>query len=129
MEESKSDTSWSIETIGSEEESKADQEESRNLYHKKLADVRKVEDIDEIMHFASQDKIEEIVSKGLVQEAARILKLEKDPLKGLRRVLRYLRLEQIPTYNLQSDTCEVVQAIDYCMPNSPPYDTKHIVSA
>ncbi|KAL1596423.1 hypothetical protein SLS60_009069 [Paraconiothyrium brasiliense] len=113
MEESKSDTSWSIETIGSEEESKADQEELRNLYHKKLADVRRVEDIDEIMHFASQDKIEEIVSKGLVQEAARILKLEKDPLKGLRRVLRYLRLEQIPTYNLQSDTCEVVQAIDY----------------
>ncbi|KAJ4352046.1 uncharacterized protein N0V89_007392 [Didymosphaeria variabile] len=127
MEESKSDTSWSIETIRSEEEATVDEEELRNLYQKKLADVRTVEDIDEIIHFASQDRIEEIVSKRLDQEAARILKMEKDPLKGLERVLRYLRLEQIPTYNLQSDTCEVVQAINYCMLNPRPHYTKPLV--
>jgi hypothetical protein len=111
--ESNNDTSWSNEMQGSEEDYPK-QTEVRHVYQRAMADMRTVEDFDNIIHITSQVRIEEIVSKGLVQEAARILKMEKDPLKGLRRVLRYMRLEQLPAYNLRHHTCEVVQAINYC---------------
>jgi hypothetical protein len=115
MEESQSDSGWSNETIGSEEEEHADRQELHYVYYKAMAEVKTVEDVYKIIHLESQDRMEEIVSKGLHKEAAKILKVEKDPLKGLRRILRYMRLEQLPVYNLRNDTCEVVQAINYCM--------------
>jgi hypothetical protein len=115
MGESKSYNGWSNETIGSEEQEHATRQELQYVYHKAMAGVKTVEDTYKFIHLESQDRMEEIVSKGLHEEAAKILNVEKDPLEGLRRILRYMRLEQLPVYNLRNDTCEVVQAIDYCM--------------
>ncbi|KAF2440171.1 hypothetical protein P171DRAFT_396381 [Karstenula rhodostoma CBS 690.94] len=103
----------SSETVGSEEEDRDAQKELRYIYQKAMADAHTVEDVEKVFHIESQDRIAEIVSKGLYHEAAKVLKMEKDPLKGLRRVLLFMKLEQLPVYNLRNDTSEVVQAINY----------------
>ncbi|KAL5439861.1 hypothetical protein PMIN07_004876 [Paraphaeosphaeria minitans] len=113
MGDSSSDSGWSIETVKSEVEDQDAQKELHYIYQKAMADVQTIEDVDKILHIESQDRIEEIVSKGLGHEAARILKMEKDPLKGLRRVLLFMKLEQLPVYRFRNDTSEVVQAINY----------------
>ncbi|KAJ4299653.1 hypothetical protein N0V90_004899 [Kalmusia sp. IMI 367209] len=108
-----SSTHSSIHSSGSETEGEESSETLRHIYQKAWAKVRCLEDVDQILELDNRDRIKEIVSKGLRDEAAKMLKLEKDPLKGLRRVLRYMHMENLPTYHLQSETCEVVQAIQY----------------
>lgn len=120
MGDSTSDSGWSTETVGSEKGDRAAQLELQYIYQKAMAGVQNAEDFDKILHIENQDRIEEIVSKGQHQEAAKILKMEKDPLKGLRRVLLYMKLEQLPVYHLRNDTSEVVQAINYCTLNPTP---------
>lgn len=63
---------------------------------------------------ASRDRIQLVVSEGLRAEAQKILRQETDPLAGLERMLRHMELEDLPRYNLQSEACEVVQAVQYC---------------
>ncbi|KAF1978820.1 hypothetical protein BU23DRAFT_524363 [Bimuria novae-zelandiae CBS 107.79] len=113
MRESSSDTSGSRRTTRSDETDWFEQQELLLMYQKAFADLQSLDQVDQIMMLENRDKIEEVLRKGSKDEASKMLKMEKDPLKGLRRVLRYIRLEKLPTYNLQSDTSEVVQAIQY----------------
>lgn len=89
-------------------------EELQNLYMNAIADAQSVDDVDRLVQFASQTEIEEIVKSGLEKEAKKFLRIEKDPMEGLKRILRFMRQENLPAYNLLSDTCEVVQTIQYC---------------
>lgn len=115
--ESHSDTSGSLIVNRSEDEDIAEAMQIRFAYQRAFSDKHSIEEVNEILQLGNRDKIEEVLEKGLVLEAAKMLKIEKDPLKGLRRILRYIRLENLPTYNLQSEASEVVQAIQYCRLN------------
>ena len=60
-------------------------------------------------------RIEAVVEKGSYGEAAEILRSNRDPLRRLKRLLWVLQLQDVPTYDfLESDTSEVVQAVQYC---------------
>ncbi|RAR10710.1 lysosomal acid lipase cholesteryl ester hydrolase precursor [Stemphylium lycopersici] len=59
-------------------------------------------------------KIEEVVEKGLDEEAAKMLKSKRDPLRRLKRMLWLLKSQDVPVYGyLANETCEVVQAVQY----------------
>ena len=60
-------------------------------------------------------KIEAVVENGSHEEAAEILRSNRDPLRRLKRLLWVLQMQDVPTYDLLgSDTGEVVQAVQYC---------------
>ncbi|KAF1938743.1 hypothetical protein EJ02DRAFT_409887 [Clathrospora elynae] len=54
-----------------------------------------------------------VVSKGLHTEAAEILRSKRDPLKRLERLLGFMYQHDLPPYDLSSETCAVVQAVQY----------------
>lgn len=114
--DSMSDSDSSIESVKNGEEREAEMEIYFN-YQKALADVQSVEDVEKFLSMESQDRIEEILREGLYEEAVKLLKIEKDPLGGLRRVLRFMKVEQLPVYHFRNDTSEVVEAINYCTYN------------
>ena len=92
-----------------------EQEELRHMYQKAYADTRRPSDLDKILLLENKDRIVQVLESGSVEEAAKMLRLEKNPLGGLRRILRYMLREDLPTYHLRDESCEVVQAIQYCM--------------
>jgi hypothetical protein len=60
-------------------------------------------------------KIEEVVEKGSDEEAAKIIKSKRNPLRRLKRMLWLLKSQDVPAYGyLANETCEVVQAVQYC---------------
>jgi len=60
-------------------------------------------------------KIEEVVEKGSDEEAAKIVKSKRNPLRRLKRMLWLLKSQDVPAYGyLANETCEVVQAVQYC---------------
>jgi hypothetical protein len=71
---------------------------------------------DDVFSLADRITIELVVSENRQEDAKKILKKAETPakaLKSLEQVLRYMEQEDIPSYNLRSDTCEVVQAVHY----------------
>lgn len=60
-------------------------------------------------------KVEEVVEKNSYEEAAEILRSNRDPLGRLKRLLWALQRQDVPRYDfLESETYEVVQAVQYC---------------
>jgi hypothetical protein len=60
-------------------------------------------------------KIEDVVERGLDDEAAKILRSRRDPLRRLTRLMGVLQKYDVPSYNyLANETSEVVQAVHYC---------------
>jgi hypothetical protein len=72
-------------------------------------------EFDRLMGHGGRSKIEEVVSKGLHEEAARMLRSKRDPLKRLERLIGFLHTNDLPTYDyVQDQTSAVVQAVQYC---------------
>lgn len=66
-----------------------------------------------------RDRIEHVINEAIHEENTEIFgNFERDPIKGLERMLHYMDLEDLPRYNLQSESCEVVQAVQYCKPTT-----------
>ena len=79
-----------------------------------LMQAAEVKASNRIVSYGGRAEIEEVVSKKLHKEAAKIIKSE-EPLKKLEEVLWNLRRQEIPCYDYLSDeTSEVVQAVNYC---------------
>jgi hypothetical protein len=71
----------------------------------------------EMLHKAfniDRARVEKVVSQRLTNEAKAMLQVSKNPLESLERILRVMTLEDLPSYELTSETCEVVQAVQYC---------------
>jgi hypothetical protein len=82
------------------------------LHLKHVATSREVARIFEIYGRA---KIEEVVASGSITSAQKILRLDRDPLDRLKRLMRVLHYYNLPCYDLLStETCAVVQAVQYC---------------
>ena len=68
-----------------------------------------------IMQIGSQRKLKEVVQRGQYWEAAVLIQSERRPLERLQRLLWIMEWNQLPSYeHLSNDTCEVVQAVNYC---------------
>lgn len=83
-------------------------------YTRVLREIRSKQDIWDVFYIADRGKIEDIIARGSQDEARRMLRGEKDPLQKLEGMLKWMDLEDIPRYNLSNETCEVVQAVQYC---------------
>lgn len=60
-------------------------------------------------------KIEDVVEKGLHDEAAKILRSKRDPLRRLKRLVVVLHKYEVPNYAyLTNETSDVIQAVQYC---------------
>lgn len=67
------------------------------------------------MMLGSQKKLKELVERGQDQEAAVLLRSNRNPLDRLKRLLWIMEMNHIPSYdNLTNETSEVVQAVSYC---------------
>ena len=72
-----------------------------------------------IMWIGSQRKLKEVVERGQYWEAAILLQSSRDPLAKLQRLLWIMEMNRLPSYDyLSNETCEVVQAVNYCMSRS-----------
>lgn len=68
-----------------------------------------------IFQIGGRAKIEEIVESGSHEEAAKLLRSNRNPLQRLKRLLWVLQVQDIPIYRyLMDETSEVVQAVQYC---------------
>lgn len=81
---------------------------------KAYTEITSMDEIDRIYKLGDKEKIAQILSRGDAVAAAEMIKLEKDPLKALRRILNYIQRENLPTYNLGSEVSDAVQAVQYC---------------
>ncbi|KAL6710639.1 hypothetical protein ACN47E_008687 [Coniothyrium glycines] len=92
----------------------AKQGASKALRELAMKQARSVEHVDNIFQVGSKAKIEEVVSKRHHDEAARMLKSEREPLERLERLLWVMRMLDLPSYDyLSNETSEVVQAVHY----------------
>ncbi|KAL1794212.1 hypothetical protein ACET3X_007633 [Alternaria dauci] len=67
-----------------------------------------------IFQICGRAKIEEIVASDAYDEAAKLLRSNRNPLQRLKRLLQVLRLQNVPIYgDLVDETSEVVQAVQY----------------
>ncbi|KAI4659232.1 uncharacterized protein J4E78_005658 [Alternaria triticimaculans] len=67
-----------------------------------------------VFEIGGRAKIEEIVEKGLHEEAESLLRSGRDPLQRLKRLLAFLSMQDVPLYDdLMDETSEVVQAVQY----------------
>jgi hypothetical protein len=74
-------------------------------------------------------RIEEVVAKGSNTEAQQILRSKRDPLNRLKRLLMVLHHYDLPAYDfLSTETCAVVQAVQYCKPLAQVYHTQALFS-
>ena len=77
--------------------------------------VSNLEKLDRVFCIGGRARVEEIVTKGLHEEAATMLQSERQPLKRLERLLQVMRMQDLPDYDfLSNETCDVVQAVNYC---------------
>ena len=68
-----------------------------------------------VFEIGGRIKIEQIVQKGLHEEATRVLRSGRDPLQRLQRLLAFLSMQDVPLYDdLMDETSEVIQAVQYC---------------
>lgn len=81
-------------------------------FYAKASELYKADNL--AVELSDRARLRMVVSRGLKNEAKTILNIEGDPLAVLRRMMRMMELEDLPTYNLRSETCEVVQAVQYC---------------
>ncbi|KAI4622302.1 hypothetical protein J4E83_005044 [Alternaria metachromatica] len=69
-----------------------------------------------VFEIGGRARIEEIVEKGLHEEAESLLRSGRDPLQRLKRLLAFLSMQDVPLYDdLMDETSEVVQAVQYSM--------------
>ncbi|KAI4633915.1 uncharacterized protein J4E87_001082 [Alternaria ethzedia] len=67
-----------------------------------------------VFEIGGRAKIEEIVEKGLHEEAESLLRSGRDPLQRLKRLLAFLSMQDVPFYDdLIDETSEEVQAVQY----------------
>lgn len=79
--------------------------------------ARHLQVLDKVFALGGRTKIEEVVSKRLHDEAAKMVGPKKEPLKRLESLLYLMRLQDLPAYDyLSNETSEVVQAVNYCKP-------------
>lgn len=94
--------------------------QSKHGMEKMLKDLvekqaKSADDTKNLFKVGGKAKIEEVVAKKQHEEAARMLRYEREPLKKLERLLWMMRKMDLPSYEYLSDqTSEVVQAVHYC---------------
>ncbi|UPX10496.1 uncharacterized protein EKO05_0001154 [Ascochyta rabiei] len=67
-----------------------------------------------IMQIGGKRSLKAVVERGQYWEAALLLQSERQPLEKLRRLLRVMEVQDLPSYEyLSNETCEVVQAVNY----------------
>ena len=77
-----------------------------------------------IMQIGSQKNLKVVVERGQHWEAALLLRSERQPLERLRRMLCVMEMQELPSYEyLSNETCEVVQAVNYCKVQPSARDT------
>lgn len=70
---------------------------------------------DRILKLGGRRKIEAVLRRGDAWEATLLLGTAREPLKRLQRLLWFMETHDLPIYDyLSNDTCEVVQAVEYC---------------
>lgn len=71
-------------------------------------------DLERMFRAGGRARIEEIVAKGLDDEATKLLRTQRQPVKILKHLLNFMRSENLPYYDFLSDeTSQVVQAVQY----------------
>ncbi|KAH7366665.1 fungal-specific transcription factor domain-containing protein [Pyrenochaeta sp. MPI-SDFR-AT-0127] len=76
--------------------------------------IEAAQEVHRVLQLGGRAKIEEVVAKGLHEEAAKMLQSKREPLKRLERLLWIMRTQDLPAYGyLSSETSEVVQAVNY----------------
>jgi hypothetical protein len=74
----------------------------------------------QIMRLRSQKNIRAIVERGQASEAVILSQSSEDPLEKSKRLLWFMEINQLPSYeHLSSETSEVMQAVDYCTSTLP----------
>lgn len=77
--------------------------------------MSRVQEVDRLFSEGGRQRIEEVIKKGLEEQASRMVGTEESPLKRLERVLRFLLQNDLPRYDyLSNETSEIVQAVNYC---------------
>lgn len=92
-------------------------QDNQNKLRRKLAYAQAIvaDDVNRIFRDGGRTRIKEIVSHGLHEEAAAMLRTEDQPLKKLQRLLVFMHELDLPRYDFLSDeTSQVVQAVQYC---------------
>jgi hypothetical protein len=78
-------------------------------------DPSKIAEVDRIFAFGGREKIEEVLEKGLSEQATQMVGPRRNPLKRLERVLRLMQTNDLPNYSyLSNETSDIVQAVNYC---------------
>jgi ribosomal protein L4 len=68
-----------------------------------------------IFEIGGRAKIEAVVESGSQEEAAKLLRSNRNPLQRLKRLIWVLQVQDVPMYeDLMDETSEVVQAVQYC---------------
>jgi hypothetical protein len=71
---------------------------------------------DRILKIGNKKKIQAVVQGGQHREAALLLRSGREPLERLQRLLWFMEMQDLPSYDhLTNETCEVVQAVNYCL--------------
>lgn len=77
--------------------------------------IEEAKEVDRVLQIGGTTKIEEVVSKGMYEEAAKMLRSGRQPLKRLEKILWLIHGQDLPPYDyLFNETSEVVQAVNYC---------------
>ncbi|KAF2822970.1 hypothetical protein CC86DRAFT_356812 [Ophiobolus disseminans] len=77
-------------------------------------DLSRVGEVDQIFASGGRERIEEVLEKGLVEQAVQMMGPKKNPLKRLERILRLMQINDLPNYSyLTNETNEIVQAVNY----------------
>ncbi|KAF2634133.1 hypothetical protein P280DRAFT_512122 [Massarina eburnea CBS 473.64] len=84
-------------------------EEFENVAKKYRAD----NGLEETFTRTCRRSIEMVLTKKLQREATKLSRQDDDALGQLERMLRFMNLNELPAYELRSETCEVVQAVGY----------------
>ncbi|KAF2027869.1 hypothetical protein EK21DRAFT_71024 [Setomelanomma holmii] len=73
-----------------------------------------IQAIDQIFNLGNRDEIADVVLRRDHKAAADMLRSENQPLKRLERLLRIMKLHDLPSYDyLTNETNEIVQAVQY----------------
>jgi hypothetical protein len=97
-----------------------DDERERHIRLMATEQAAGIDVADRFLKIGNKNKLKDVVRRGQYSEAALILRTERNPLERLQRLLRVMELQDLPSYDhLSNDSCEVIQAVDYCMFSSP----------
>jgi hypothetical protein len=106
-------TAWKVETGAFDDY--AGYRHGTDLHELSFKHLATAKEVARIFEAYGRAKLEEVVAKASTTEAEQILRSKRDPLKRLNRLVQVMRYYELPAYDfLSSETCAVVQAVQYC---------------